>query len=283
MLKTGILVAFALFTAAPQQPEPPAPTSPEPSISDLKRRRDQVQMLEGVLTGAVRLGAQDLSRRMQSADPSLLMTTGTARARGFILEGYGVFFDVDIPTLRTSVLWAFRTMDRGLQVGNALDSLRAYVQTIRDPASRANLEQALKRVEYEVGPVQPPRDSALAQQSPPAGMIQGAAVAADTAADPASTPALPENPDTAYTDAVKNALIEAMLDYSAPMGLGPDEWLTVAARDSEGPMLPGEIYDPSTIVIRVKGSDIAAYNARRDDRATREEIRKRVTAEVRVF
>lgn len=285
MLNTGILVALALLTAAPQQPEPPAPpapTSPQPSVSDLKRRRDQVQMLEGVLTGAVRLGAQDLSRRMQSADPSLLMTTGSARARGFILEGYGVFFDVDIPTLRTSVLWAFRMMDRGLQVGNALDALRAYVQTVRDPASRANLEQALKRVEFEVGPVQPPRDSALAQQAAPAGMVQGA-VAPDTAVGAAGTPALPEDPNTAYTEAVKNALIEAMLNYSAPMALGPDEWLTVAARDSEGPMLPGEIYDPSTIVIRVKGSDIAAYNASRDDRATREEIRKRVTSEVRVF
>ena len=276
MVKTGILVALALFGAAPQQPEqpiqPPVPTlAPSAPNVDIKRRRDQVQILEGVLTGAVRLGAQDLSRRMQSADPSLLMTTGTARARGFILEGYGVFFDVDIPMLRTSVTWAFRTMDRGLQVGSALDTIRAYIQQIRDPSSRANVEQALKRVELEVGPVQPPRDAALAHQVIPAGMVQSATVDA---------PVIPEDPNTAYTEAVKKALIDAMLDHSDPMDLGPDEWLTIAARDSEGPLMPGEIYDASTIVIRVKGSDIAAYNGSRDP-VKREEIR--VLAEVRVF
>lgn len=278
MLKAGILVTVALFTATPQQPEQPPPAAPAfeaASGVDLKRRRDQVRILEGVLTGAVRLGAEDLSRRMQSADPSLLMTTGTARARGFILEGYGVFFDVDIPMLRTSVVWAFRTMDRGLQVGNALDSLRAYVQSVRDPQSRANLEQALKRVELEVGPVQPQaeRDAMLAQQAPPPGMVQSATVDA---------PAVPQDPNTAYTEAVKNSLIDAMLNHSAPMDLGPDEWLTIAARDSEGPLLPGEIYDASTIVIRVKGSDIAAYAAGRDP-AKRAEIRHRVLSEVRVF
>jgi hypothetical protein len=210
---------------------------------------------------------------MQSADPSLLMTTGTARARGFILEGYGVFFDVDIPMLRTSVTWAFRTMDKGLQVGNALDSLRAYVETVRDPQSRAQLDQALKRVQLALGPVQPARDAALAQQAPPPGMVQGAAI---------DEPAIPEDPNSAYTEAVKSALIEAMLDHSDPLDLGPDEWLTIAARDSEGPLLPGEIYDASTIVIRVKGRDVAAYAADRD-RARRDEIRKRVLAEVRVF
>ena len=95
-------------------------------------------------------------------------------------------------------------------------------------------------------------------------------------------PVIPEDPNTAYTEAVKKALIDAMLDHSDPMDLGPDEWLTIAARDSEGPLMPGEIYDASTIVIRVKGSDIAAYNGSRDP-AKREEIRKRVLAEVRVF
>lgn len=277
MVKTGVLVALALFTATPQQPEQlpsPAAAPADAPQPDLKRRRDQVQMLEGVLTRAVRLGAEDLSRRMQSADPSLLMTTGTARARGFILEGYGVFFDVDIPTLRTSVVWAFRTMDRGLQVGSALETIRAYVDSIRDPASRANVEQALKRVELEVRPpMQPSRDGIAAPLAPPAGMVRSAAV---------DDPAIPDDPNTAYTEAVKKALIEAMLDYSAPMDLEPDEWLTIAARDSEGPLLPGEIYDASTIVIRVKGSDITAYHLDRD-REKRDEIRKRVLSEVRVF
>ncbi len=38
----------------------------------------------------------------------------------------------------------------------------------------------------------------------------------------------------AYTEAVQRALIDAMIDFSAPMTIGNDEWLTVAARDNEG-------------------------------------------------
>lgn len=272
MLKTGVLVALTLLAAAPQAPEQPS--------QELKRRRAQVQMLEGVLTRAVRLGAEDLSHRLQSADPSLLMTTGMARARGFILEGYGVFFDVDIPALRPSVVWAFKTMDRDLQVGTALEALREFVQSARDPVSRANLEQALKRVELVIGPTQPPRDGLYAPQAPPPGMVTGATT---TEPEPAVRPAVPENPDAAYTEAVKTALIDAMLDYSAPLDLAPDEWLTIAARDSEGPLLPGEIYEAVTIVIRVKGSDIATYNTERSNHSKREEIRSRVASEVRVF
>jgi hypothetical protein len=57
------------------------------------------------------------------------------------------------------------------------------------------------------------------------------------------------------------------------MGIGADEWLTVAARDAEGPLNPSEPYDAVTIVLRIKGSDLAAFRA---ERLTREEARKRV-------
>lgn len=267
MVKTGVLVALTLFVAAPQAAD-------QPSQADLKRRRDQVQMLEGVLTNAVRLGAQNLSRRMQSADPTLLMTTGTARARGFILDGYGVFFDVDIPMLRSSAVWAFKTLNNDLQVADALESLRAHLKTVRDPDSRANLEQMLTRVELQVGPVKPPRQAAPPHQ----GLAPGTVTSASTPEAEAAAPAMLDDPNTAYTEYVKDALIDAMLNFSSPLDLGPDEWMTIAARDSEGPLLPGEIYDPATIVIRVKGSDITAYHA---DKTRQAEIRKRV--EVRVF
>ena len=58
---------------------------------------------------------------------------------------------------------------------------------------------------------------------------------------------------------MKSALIDAMLDHSLSMDLGPEEWLTVAARQSDGPLSNNQIYDVSTIVLRVKGSDLAAY------------------------
>ena len=66
-----------------------------------------------------------------------------------------------------------------------------------------------------------------------------------------------DDPDRQYTDAVKSALIDAMLDHSLAMDLGPEEWLTVAARQSEGPLAPNQLFDVATIVLRVKGSDLA--------------------------
>jgi hypothetical protein len=83
-----------------------------------------------------------------------------------------------------------------------------------------------------------------------------------------------------YEDEVIGSLVDAMLDYSAPIGVGADEWLTVAARDNEhrDRLMPGDAYDLMTIVLRIKGSDLAAFRA---DRLTRDEARKRV--EVREF
>ena len=221
------------------------------------RRRNQIQMMEGVLTRAVRSGAEDLARRMQSRDPSLMLFTGQARARGFVLEGYGVFFDVEIPALRPTVVWAARTLERDTTIANALDSLRQALSAVPPGQTRLQAEQALKYMQ-QINPAQGQRALGM----PPAGAVR------PLDADPGV-----DDPHSAYTEAVKNALIDAMLDYSLPMDLGADEWLTVAARDSEGPLTPDEIYEASTILIRVKGSDLATYAA---DRSKRAEVRSRV-------
>jgi hypothetical protein len=249
VLASALTLAIQAFPAAQQEQAP-------------QRRRNQIQMMEGVLTRAVRSGAEDLARRMQSRDPSLMLFTGQARARGFVLEGYGVFFDVEIPALRPTVVWAARTLERDQSMANAMDSLARALAAMPEGPVRVRAEQALKHVQQL---------SPAPQQQRPQGMPQSGAV--QTAAADATN-----DPHTSYTEAVKNALIDAMLDYSLPMDLGSEEWFTVAARDSEGPLTPDEIYDASTILIRVKGSDLATYAA---DRTKRAEVRGRV--EVREF
>jgi hypothetical protein len=87
-----------------------------------------------------------------------------------------------------------------------------------------------------------------------------------------------EDPGQKYRDAVKRCLVDAMLDNSKSMDLGPDEWLTVAARGSEAGLIPGEIYQLTTLVLKVKGSDLADLLA---GRLTREQARQKV--EVRQF
>ena len=76
-------------------------------------------------------------------------------------------------------------------------------------------------------------------------------------------PALVRDPNEAYTRAVKEALIDAMIESSGPMNLGPDEWLTVAARDNvpKDPLVPGDVTELNTVIFKAKGSDLAAFRA----------------------
>ena len=89
-------------------------------------------------------------------------------------------------------------------------------------------------------------------------------------ADPVIT-----EPDVAYTKAVREALIDAMIENSGPIPVGADEWLTVAARDNvpRDPLVPGDTAGLNTLIFRVKGSDLAAFRA---GRLTLEEARRHV-------
>jgi hypothetical protein len=99
-----------------------------------------------------------------------------------------------------------------------------------------------------------------------------------SAADDALRNVTAEDPGQKYRDAVKRCLIDAMLDHSKSLDLGPEEWLTVAARGSEAGLIPGEIYQLKTVVLRVKGSDLAEFLA---GRLSRDDARQKV--EVRQF
>ena len=234
-----------------------------PSSNTAQARAQHIRVMEGVLMQAVREGAKELGHRMQAVDPNLVLLTGSARARGFVLDGYGVFFDVEIPGVQQSVAWSMRTLQRDRDLDRAFRSLHAYVRSLQDQQAKAQLEQDLKRIQL-LAPL-----TAQAQQAEtPTGGVQAASVAE----------AAPADPNEEYTRAVKDALVDAMLDYSGPMNLQPDEWLTIAARDSEGPVVPGQLYEAMTIVLRVKGSDLAAYVSKQ---ISRDDARKRV--EVREF
>jgi hypothetical protein len=236
-----------------------------PSEEHLQRRY-QIKIMEGVLVGAARHGAELLAKRLEPINPNLVLLTGAARARGFVLDGYGLFFDVEIPALRGSVAWTIRTIERDAGLARAFSELRQVLTGVPDARLRAEVERALRRVELELGPVAP---------SPPVERAVTAAAAAPAERQP---PAPPLDPDDLYTESVKNALIEAMIDYSGPVRLGPDEWLTVAARGADSPFGPNDEHEMITLILRIKGSDLAAFRA---GRLTREEAKARV--EVREF
>ena len=72
----------------------------------------------------------------------------------------------------------------------------------------------------------------------------------------------------------RRELIDAILNHSLPLNIGPDQWLEVGAHMMETPQSQRGV----TLMIRVKGSDLAIFAA---DPARRDEIRSRV--EVRAF
>ncbi len=262
-MKKGILlVVIAALTV-------PALSQAQGRSRDEQRRRNQIRLMEGVLVQAVRLGAEEVSTTMERFEPAgVTVLSGIPRARGFVLDGYGVFFDVEIPDMNQSVIWSMMNVQRDRQVGNALDSLRSAFESMPDGPNRQQAQTALQQVTKIVGPAMPPRGP----QGQPAPVPAPGQVSAAAATMP--------DPNVLYSEAVKSALVEAMLDYSLQMNLGPEELLTVAARASEGPMPPAGLSDLITIVLRVKGSDLAVYHA---DPARRDEIRQRVKVEARVF
>jgi hypothetical protein len=295
-LWAGVVCAALAAGPAFAQPRPEAEAS-EAARSELLRVRYQIRVMEGVLERAVEHAATVVNERMRAFAPDLLLLTGAARVRGFRLDGYGLFFDVDVPALRQSVSWSIRTLrQNNLRAERALDRIRRLVDAQRDDAARAELEQALRLLELRVGPALAP----MSGDGLPASSdgVQNVAVAGPLPAggglvdNRAEMPAVPaprppgapagdasnDDPGEIYTSEVRGALIDAMLDYSGPMSLGDEDWLVVAARDNGDLGVPGDAGDTATIILRIKGADLTAYRA---GRLTRPEARGRV--EVRTF
>src|ERR1700719_3772389 len=113
-------------------------------------QRYQIGVMERVLEQAVEHGAARTRERMRAVlPPAEMLPSANARVRGFRLEGYGVLFDVEVPDLPTSLPWSFLMLDQnGLGLASALQQLRSIVEKTGD----TNAEQALKRIELQVGP-----------------------------------------------------------------------------------------------------------------------------------
>ena len=166
----------------------------------------------------------------------------------------------------------------------AINDIRKYMEGITDPATRASLEKSVRQLERQV----PTPAVARNQQVGPGIVMPNAEITPSGAAQqlglqtprpvelPPADSLWAKDPNRAYTEAVTRALVDAMIDYSTPMQIPADQYLTVAARDDEGrdalaPQDPLE--EVVTMIYRIKGSDLHAYRAGQIDR---DEVRKRV-------
>jgi hypothetical protein len=230
-VKSGIVLAMLVTMAWPEMAGAQTAVPPNP---EQVRRHEQISLLEGTLQGAVRVAAGRVAKEVQSRTNNTNFFAGEARAKGFTLDGYGVFVYIEIPTLDLTVTLMVDQMEREAQ--RRSDGLTAAANK---------------------------PDGALTAKEAPS--------AKDTLRDVQDT-------GQKYRDAVKLALIDAMLDYTKNLELKSEEWLSVAARGSETNLTPGEILQLTTVVLRVKGSDLADYLA---GRLTKDEARQKV--EVRQF
>jgi len=265
----SIIVAGVVGAAAPAAAQqPPSRVAAE--------QRYQIGQMERVLEGAVEHGVTIIRDRVQALAqmPADMLVSDNAHARGFRLDGYGVFFDVVVPTFDATLTWSLRTLDQNdLGLDSALRTLQTHVKGEGDP----NLEQALKRLELQVSP------AVLARMAAPDTRgARNATGSASAAADgkPADPPdPILTDPSEAYRTEVLAALKDVMLSHSSSLGIAPNEWLTVAAKGNDDrPRLAPADSGSSTRIIRLRGQDLAEFLA---GRITREEALQRI--EVRVF
>lgn len=242
----------------------------QPSAAEIEqvKARQRISMMEGVLERAVSNGADNMLRQMKAVMADAPMLTGVPEVRGFRLDGYGVFFDVEVPALRLPVTWPLRYMFRdNRETQRAVDELRAMMADA-EPRQRDRLAQVVRQLELQT----------LSSGVRGTGRL-GPATSVSSVTGGAQQQQLDaaafDDPEAHYTREVKAALVDAMIENSLPIALGPEEWLTVAARDNvpRDPLIPTDTADTTSVIFRVKGSDLSAFRA---GRMTLDEVRKKV-------
>lgn len=268
----AVLVALAVIITAPA-------ALAQPTTPESQRQRNQIQLMEGVLARAGSIAAEAFGRQLQQIEPTMSLTIGGSRARGFVLEGYGIFFDVEVPELSGTITMILPQImfQRDAQIRQALTSIRGTLESLPEGAGRQRALEAWQVLELQAPPLQ--LADSQSSQDPAIRVSEGNVSAPDPGPAPVPAPLLPtalvevvNNPRKVYRDTVQRELTEVMLDFSHTMEIAPDEWLAVAARVTEAGLRG------TTLMLRVKGSDLAALAA---DKSRRDEIRKKV--EVRVF
>jgi hypothetical protein len=273
----SIIIAGSVASAAPAFAQTATTVTMQTTQRVAAEQRYQIGQMERVLEGAVEHGLSVTRDRVQALaqTPPEMLVSDNAHARGFRLEGYGVFFDVVVPSFETTWTWSLRTLDNAdLGLDSALRTLQSHVKTEGDP----NLEQALKRVELQVSP------AVLARTSVPDTTGARTATGSAASAPQDGKPAPPDDPiladpNEAYRTEVTQALKDAMLAYSSSLGIGPTEWLTIAAKgnDDRSRLAPADT-GSGTRILRLRGSDLADFLA---GKLSREDALQRI--EVRVF
>jgi len=232
-------------------------------------QRYQISQMERVFKGAVEHAATNVRDRLQAATqlPPDLLINDSANVRGFPLEGYGVVFDVVVPSfVSTQSWWSPRTLDKNaVGLDSALRTLQAHVKDARDP----NLDQALKRVELELNPAGLGGTSTSGDPGARNATGSPSAVADQGHKDP-----ILSDPSEAYRTEVLDVLKDALLAYSSSLRIQLNEWLTIVAKGNDDRSEVSPVDTRSGMrIIRMRGADLGEFHA---GRMTRDEALERI-------
>ena len=262
LTRAAAVVAGALALAGAVAAQPPvgagAPGG-QPAIDG------QIQALENALAVAVGRSASAVEDQLPRGVPGLVLFAGPIQVRGFRLEGYGVFFDVEYPVLRGSIVWSMQRLDPfELNLDFTVQMLRRHFPAAGGPAPVPNAGRSAlglpgsRSAPLERAGVRAPGRRADPRYAPGAG--GGAA--------PFGTGRIEVDPQRVYRGALRVSLTDALLLGGVALGalLPEDAWLTVAARDVTG--LGGRDGQ-----LRVPARDLVALG---EGRIALEEARERV-------
>jgi len=224
------LVLTLIATSVSSQAQPSSEVAAERAGSS--QLRYQLRVVERAFEETVEHSARNFAASMEELTPGAARFMGNTGAHGFRLDGYGLFFDVQIPVLRRSLSWVFRHLNRGhSELGPALQSLRQHMRSFDNGDVRDSLEEALRSIESLVGRPPPP---------PP--------------------PPPPDfDPGEMYAMEIRDALANAMLDYTDSLPLAANEWLTVATTSSGNRAdSPTDLPRGLGLMLRVRGNVLIA-------------------------
>ncbi len=250
-------VAGGVVASAQSVPATPVPRGPQAD-----QLRTQISMMEGMLERAVGEGIRETMAQIPDALSVPWMLSPNSRVHGFKIDGYGVFFSVEVPGLSPSITWSLQVMNRNNDAAilKDLDEMRSLVVKMADQKARAEMQQRIDQVEARISGLPP--DSASA--------APGTVRRVRTLVPQRQV----KQPDEIYTDAVRSALVKAILDQGTGFEIGPEECLTVAARGSEGPRPLFPDQEVATMYLTIKGKDLAAV---RRGQLSREQAAKNIS------
>jgi hypothetical protein len=207
------------------------------------RNRYHVRQMESVLERAVEHAAELMTHRLHTVSPDVMALAGVPRAQGFRIEGYGLFFAVEVPRLSDSMNWALHVLSERRDEG-LLASLRQLADAQTDPALRADLERAMRLVTLQ-GAVPPSPADGSARQTHGPERAPNRPVAASTTPSPPRANASRSLPQAA--DVLPPRTPRAARSGASPVTAAtlPDDDAAPVAESREVPTATGAVEPPA--------------------------------------